>query len=129
MRRDSIELLKSAFSKAPPPLLYRLVIPASLVKVVSQDVVKRDGQRIEFYASLFRHGNRFVEPLGNADQVGAVEVVGGRVIRIQLDGPLELALRPRPIPVVNEFHQSQGGVRLGEALVKFQRLERRWSAD
>ena len=54
-----------------------------------------------------------------------VPVMGGGVVRVELDRAPESALGRRPVPVVVLEDQGQGGVGLGQAVVELERPEGR----
>jgi hypothetical protein len=48
-----------------------------------------------------------------------------RVVRVQLDRPLDFSLRSQPVPIVSQSHQYQGGVSFSQRIIKLQGLQRR----
>src|SRR5206468_5910665 len=69
-----------------------------------------------------RLGERLPEP-AHVPEADGIPVMSRREAWLQLDRPFELGLRPGPIPIVEELHSPQRGVRLGELLVDLKRFE------
>ncbi len=65
-------------------------------------------------------GHCFVEPSLPGKKLG-IPLVCGRVLRIELNRPSELVLRPRPVVIIVLFDQGQRCVRLGETVIELQR--------
>src|SRR5437588_11272601 len=91
---------------------YGLVVAACVIKFKTH--VSADGYRqgIEFVCTADL-GESFLVPPASRQQY-AVPVVGGGVVWVHGDRPLEFLLRTLPIPVVIESRVSQGSTRLGE---------------
>ena len=101
-------------------LLRRLVLLVAVMKEKAHVRLDRDGEGIELVRPLDL-GACFWEAPGRRQGIG-VPVVGRRIIRIQLDGSLELSFGSGPVPVEIELHVGEGGVRLGERGIQLEGL-------
>ena len=90
---------------------------------VAQIRADNERDRVQLQRSV-RLRKRLLEPAHVAEADG-IPMMGRREAWLQFDGASELGLRPSPIPIIEELHSSQRGVRLGEMLVQLQRFESR----
>ena len=89
---------------------------------VSHSHIRVDDQRERIkLLRPFHLRDGFIESPHEPQVPVAIPLMGGRVIRIQFDGPLKFSVGFRQVPIEVE-HFSQRGMRFGERLIKLNRF-------
>src|SRR5262249_34485138 len=98
-------------------LIYGLIVLASVVVGLTRNSI--DDQRFGLeYLGMPDFGDRFVQS-PHCRQIFGVPLMGGRVVRVKLQGSLESALSPRPVPLIKS-DPGQRVVRLRKRIVKLE---------